>query len=173
MGRELDDLLKGMVEEIARLKGRVAELERLEQAPTRIYARVYNNANINISTGTWTTLTYNSERWDPQGMHSTVSNTGRLTAVRAGWYVITGSVEFAANTTGYRGILIRKDGGAVIGYELYPATQSGTTRLSVTTQYYLAAGEYVEYRVYQNSGGDLDVTSSVYYSPEFMMTRIA
>ena len=45
---------------------------------------VYNNANISIATGTNTALTFNSERYDNAAMHSTSSNTQRITAPTGG-----------------------------------------------------------------------------------------
>ena len=47
-------------------------------------ARAYNDANISIANVTSTPLTFNSERWDTDTIHSTVTATGRLTAVKSG-----------------------------------------------------------------------------------------
>ena len=47
-----------------------------------------------------------------------------------------------------------------------------TTIIPVTTIYQLTAGDYVEVRAYQNSGGALNVNSTANYSPEFWMVRL-
>ena len=46
-------------------------------------------------------------------MHSTVSNTGRITATTAGKYLIGGHIEFAANATGLRELYIRLNGTTI------------------------------------------------------------
>ena len=71
-----------------------------------IGARVYNNANISIPDSTVTALTFNSERWDTDSIHSTVSNTSRLTAQTASKYDIKGNIKWASNSTGTRLIII-------------------------------------------------------------------
>src|SRR3990167_8910278 len=57
-------------------------------------ARAYNDAAISLTSGTATIITLNQERWDTDTIHSTSSNTGRLTATTAGRYQIIGHIEF-------------------------------------------------------------------------------
>jgi len=141
---------------------------------TALGARVYNNAAITIGDSSWTALTFNSERFDNDTIHSTVSNTSRLTATTAGVYQITGHLEFEGNDTGRRAARITLGGATVLALErdLAPAAAINC-ELNITTLYELAATNYVELEVYQNSGGDLDVEVSANYSPEFMMVRVA
>ena len=73
-------------------------------------ARAYNNANLSVANGTLTVLNLNSERWDNDGIHSTSTNTSRMTAQTAGVYVVSGSVIWATNTTGDRQLFIRLNG---------------------------------------------------------------
>jgi len=136
-----------------------------------IRARVRNSANLTIGTGAWTSLTFDSERWDTDGIHSTVSNTGRLTCVTEGTYSIIGNVRFASNATGYRAVRIYLNGATVIAEVFLPAVSGQPTVMAVGTQYELDAGDYVELQVLQNSGGDLNVEVAAAYSPEFMMGR--
>jgi hypothetical protein len=138
-------------------------------------ARVYNNANISHATSaTFQALTFNSERWDSDEIHSTSSNTGRLTCNTAGLYLITGHIEFAANATGNRGARIRLGGSTNIASALRPAATGGDiSDVSVAVTYRLAETEYVELLSYQSSGGALNVLSSANFSPEFSMTWIS
>jgi len=46
-------------------------------------------------------------------------------------------------------------------------------RREVTTEVRLEANEFVQARVFQSSGGDLNVTKASQYSPEFSMTWLA
>lgn len=136
-------------------------------------ARVYNSAALSIPNGLVTALTFNSERYDTDNIHSTSSNTSRLTATTAGTYLIIANVSFASNTTGERVCRIRLNGTTTIGnVAAAPVTGDSTTQ-SVSTQYALAAGDYVEVEAFQTSGGALNVEANANYSPEFSMIRLA
>lgn len=137
----------------------------LHQPPA---CRAYNNANIShSSSGSYQFLTFNSERKDTDTMHSTSSNTGRITATTAGFYEIGGCVEFASNATGLRGLEIRLNGSTVIVTTDVAAISGAGTDLNVSTMYQLAAADYVELGAYQSSGGTLNVSAVGNYSPEF------
>lgn len=90
------------------------------------------------------------------GMHSTTVNNTRFVARARGWYPITAQVEFAANATGQRGARLLKNGTDQIAYDLRDASAAGTSSVSVSTQVLLNAGEWVELRAFQNSGGALN-----------------
>jgi len=137
-------------------------------------ARVFNSANQSIADSSTVALAFNSERYDTDSMHDTVTNNTRLTCNTTGTYSITGSVQFAANGTGRRLVQIRLNGATVIGSASVP-TASGTfnTDLFVTTDYQLSATDYVELVAFQNSGGALNVLATSNYSPEFMIKRVA
>jgi hypothetical protein len=136
-------------------------------------ARVYNSAAITLTSGASTALTFDSERYDYDNIHSTVTNTGRLTATTAGIYHISGHARFDVNATNQRFILIRLNGSTTIANQTAQALAGSlNTALTVSTIYELAAGDYVELLAYQNSGGNLDVTATGNHSPEFMMMRV-
>lgn len=142
---------------------------------TNIGARVYNNANQSVATSSNTVLTYNSERYDTDTIHSTVSNTGRLTATTAGKYLIISLVQFEANTTGFRQINIRLNGATTIAraqHDAVTVASIASIEIAVCT-YDLAATDYVETVAFQDSGSSLNVLSTANLSPEFMMHRIA
>lgn len=136
-------------------------------------ARVYNNANISVTNAGDFFLTFNTERWDTDGIHDTGSNTGRLTCQTAGKYLIIGQIEWATNTTGNRQAYIRLNGTTDIARVTETTTAAmGCPRMIVTTIYDLAESDYVELGAYQNSGDALNVLSTGNRSPEFMMHRI-
>ena len=136
-----------------------------------ISARAYNSANISIANATWTTLTLDSGRFDTATIHSTSSNTGRLTATTAGKYIIVGNARFASNATGQRMFRIYLNGTTEIGFLKLDATSSEITFM-VATIYDLSATDYVELQSYQNSAGSLNVEAAANYSPEFMMAKV-
>jgi hypothetical protein len=138
-------------------------------------ARAYHNAAQSIASGgPGTVLALNSERYDTDGFHDTVTNSSRLTvpAGKDGKYRITGTVQFAANATGERRLEILLNGATVIG-RVSSAAVSGTapTVLTVTCDYGFVAGDYVELRAFQDSGGALDAEAVGNYSPEFAIAN--
>jgi hypothetical protein len=147
----------------------------LARMPAAISARVYNSGNISVNNATLTALTFDSERWDSDSIHSTGTNPSRLTATTAGLYSIEGAINFAVNTGGtLRSLRIRLNGATYIAINQAPPLGAGASpALVVSTQYSLAATDYVELVVYQDSGGVLNVESNGNFSPEFMMTRLS
>ena len=142
--------------------------------------RVFHNTTQSLTTATLTALAFNSERFDQAGgsastMHDTVTNNTRLTALYAGIYQVSGTIEFAANSTGDRAIAIRvgPTGPTIIAYHQMTAAASGNSRMSISTIYNLAVNDYFELMAFQTSGAGLNVTSTANYSPEFGMVRVA
>jgi len=130
-------------------------------------ARVYNNANITMTTGVAAALTFNTERYDDSAFHSTSVNTSRMTIPVAGKYLIGGTVRFAANTTGQRNIYLQVNGATIIASVDLDATAALTFDIDIVTAYSFAAADYIELFAFQNSGGNLNVTSAGNLSPEF------
>lgn len=135
-------------------------------------ARVYHDVDQSIPDGVNTALSFNSERWDTDDIHNTVTNNNRLTCNTAGKYLLIGQIVFAIDANGNRGIVIRLNGVT----SLARIKQVGVARippaLVVSTIYDLSVGDYVELLGFQTSGDVLDVSSTGNYSPEFMMHRI-
>ncbi len=134
--------------------------------------RAYNSGSIAITTATTTALTFDSEIFDTDTMHSTTTNTGRLTAKTAGMYQISACASFDQNSTGARFVGVKLNGTTIIAVNLVPASNSDQNHMAVSTLYQLALNDYVECVVYQSSGGNLNIVSASHYTPEFMMIRI-
>jgi hypothetical protein len=139
--------------------------------------RVYNSAAISVGTATNVALTFDSERYDTDGFHSTSTNTGRLTvpAGLAGKYEIFMTVAWQANAdSNMRALQVRLNGATYIAIDNGPALNSGAqpTRQVISTTYDLAVGEYVEIVAHQISGVTLNVLAAGNYTPEFGMQRI-
>lgn len=138
-------------------------------------AHVYHSANQSINNSATTTLAFNSERFDTDTMHDTVTDNSRLTCRTAGVYLITVSVEWAASAGGtIRLISLLLNGTTNLGFNGLPALGAGTTvNHAVTAIYQLAVNDYVEVQVFQDSGGALNVSASGNYSPDFSMVKVA
>ena len=132
-------------------------------------ARVHNSANITgIATTTDTALTFDTERFDTDTIHSTSSNTGRLTATTAGKYLIVGNAGWTADPVNAT-IYIRLNGSTFIARQGLVADYRV---MNVSTIYDLAATDYVELVVNQASGSDKIIEAVSNTSPEFMMIRV-
>jgi hypothetical protein len=138
-------------------------------------ARVYRSTNTTINNNSEVALEFDSERYDTDGYHSTVTNTSRFTipAGKAGKYRITGQVGWSSHASNARLSKIRLNGTTSIATVTGPPSPSGAgTDQIVTTTYDLAVGDYVELTVYQLSGTSINVDSSGNYTPEFMLELI-
>src|SRR3990167_715880 len=142
-----------------------------------IAARVYNSGALSVLTNSSTALTFDSERYDTDNIHSVVSATGRLTCVTPGKYFIHGHITWATNAdVDDRCVLfIQLNGATNIASVTLPRAAIMATRAmdqSIGTIYDLAVGDYVELVAYQNSGSTLTVSAVSKNSPEFGMARI-
>lgn len=160
-----------LIRQVNRLQAIVDNLVEPEIPIVRLGARVYNSANISIPNNSFTALTFDSERFDTDSIHSTVVNTSRLTIQTAGKYIIVGQVRFAAAAGGRRQIRIFLNGATIISSVEPNVVADGTAnpKLIATTIYDLAVGEYVELEAFQDSGGAINVLTSANFSPEFMI----
>jgi hypothetical protein len=132
--------------------------------------RLYNSALQVIPNNTATAITFDSEAWDKGGLHSTVSQTSRITIPTGagGVWDIGGCVEFAANAAGYRAAYILMNGTTILVNSLVPANSgSATTVLNPNTTHLINAGSFLELIVVQTSGGNLDANRTASYSVEF------
>ena len=148
------------------------------QAPTGdVSARVFNSADVtvpNMKPGEWTSLTFNSERWDTTDLHETATNSGRLKAPVAGKYYIFANITWESPIgSGVWGLRLQLNGKPIIAEQTLPNTAAQfRISMSVGTLYSLAAGDYVEAQVFQNSGSPLLIPSIAATSPEFGMARV-
>ena len=134
-------------------------------------ARATNSADQSIPSSTTTTLAFDSERYDTANTHDTSTDNSRLTAPVDGIYAVTAQVSWQQSSTGIRELFLDTGEGRIAAESALPP---GTAFYQeVTTQVRLEAGDYVEARVYQSSGGALTVVKTDQYSPEFSITWLA
>jgi len=123
---------------------------------------VNNSTTQAITTTSFTAATFDTDIADASGMHSTVSNTSRITPVVAGYYLISYRIRFATvtgNTVAYlqqNGVSTSRRFGA-----LQSLVDSFVSDLSgCDLMYFNGTTDYVELYVYQNSGGDIAIGSA-------------
>lgn len=119
---------------------------------------VYDTTGQTLTTATSTVINHGSENYDNDAMHSTVSNTSRITAQTAGRYLFIVTVEFAANATGLRQVFFYKNNVSTGVGSRQNATTTFNAIFQASATIILAAGDYVEIQAYQSSGGNLNCT---------------
>ena len=105
---------------------------------------------------------------DSNSLHSTVTNSSRITLPDAGLYLVVGQFRWESNATGVRRIYLMKNGASTIGTEEYVTYFQNDTSIDDWYMPFVwcatfSAADYLEVRGYQTSGGNLDVKASGSY----------
>ena len=125
------------------------------------------------TSGTIYAIPFNQEVYDTHGFHDNTTNPSRITCQKAGTYIVTGQVSFAANATDNRDALLRVNGTDYVGQLRLPAAASGSTSVPVTAIVMLNANDYIELCGRQYSGGSLDLYYANSISNYLTIVRIA
>lgn len=134
--------------------------------------RVFHNANQSVNDLTETTVAFNSERFDTDSMHDTVTNNSRITINTAGVYVVSFTGQFANRSDYFRVYsTLRVNGSLPIAVGMV-SNQNGVAQnpmVFITTIYKFAVGDYVEARVFQdnNAGVASNLETGTAWTPEF------
>jgi hypothetical protein len=142
---------------------------------TAISARVYRATDQTIATATPTVISFSNARWDDRaGLTAqwAIGDPTKLVCRVAGVYAISAHIEFGWVAAGERRVEVLLNGATVIASARENAPADVRFRSPVGTEYKLAVDDYVQARVYQNTGADLPVTATLNHSPELVMTRI-
>lgn len=140
------------------------------------------SADQTIPNAAFEVVTWNMEEYDSDVMHSTSSNTERITFNTAGRYRVSAGVSFPAHNTGLRGArLYRYDGATpiLLAEELRAATQGDDTSFTLTATLEVDeadVGDWLKLEVYQSSGGNLDLVKSaprVHMTAEWIGGKVA
>lgn len=125
--------------------------------------QVKNSATQAVAHNTNTVLTFDTENFDTDAMHSTASNTGRITFNTAGTYRVSATVTFVTPGSAagqYCLIFIRKNGVTKLrGSTVYCVNSAVNTEVTVSTLVAAAATDYVEVVAYQNTGVSVNAQS--------------
>lgn len=139
--------------------------------------RVFSTATTSLPNNATTVVTFDSERYDTDGMHSTSVNTSRITVNTAGVYIVTAHVTFSSDTDYTRLLVdILLNGATVVARHSLenPGADSNQRGFSVATVWKASATNYFEVRCLQvNTGAGtetIDVVGAI--SPEFSATWI-
>lgn len=108
---------------------------------------------------------WNSETEDAGGFHDNVSNTDRITVPsgEAGVYQVTAALCYPATAgapAGYRSVHVLKNGVLRFDNGVYVPSAAGVVVAQTVLTLRLAAGDYLQIRAYQDSGGSVNLIGS-------------
>jgi hypothetical protein len=126
--------------------------------------RVFTTATTAFVTGTWGAVPFDSESWDTAAMHSTITNTSRITVPAAGLYIVEGVICFAGNATGLRlaGLRVNSSATNPPNWGSHYANNVGAAfppHVPISATIKMAANDYVELVAWQSSGGNLNLAN--------------
>jgi hypothetical protein len=142
-------------------------LEFLVDPPT---CSVEASSDVTLADNSTTALAAATENFDNDSMHSTVSNTSRITIQTAGRYLFLATVRFDAASgsgAGIRRVSLRVDGTTSYGGMQAIGATTNQIRIQATRSLVLAAGQYVETTALSIPGGGQ--TTPVHLDEFFVM----
>lgn len=136
-------------------------MERISGAPTptqtqQPQARATTVVATPLPSGS-TVIPLATEQWDTDNLHSTVTNTGRMTITTPGLYQIDGSVLMSPSATGAIRLGLITVNGTVVAYGQGAVTASAAAVCSMSTQWRLNATDFIEMFAQHDVGAGLTV----------------
>ena len=140
-------------------------------------ARVSHSVDQATGNGSYTTLAFDTEtspNFDSFTMHSTSSNTSRITVPQTGIYLVGANVAFTASATGNRILQAIVNGTTVVSRVASSSTLSGSvaTYLDLTVPVSLVAGNYIELQA-DGGTGSINALAVTGVSPVFWVTMLS
>ena len=124
-----------------------------------------------ITTATQTKISFDSVDSDDWNCWDLSPNPTRLTVPVTGRYIVTANVSFEAASPGHRAINIYKNNTTELARsDFLPVSNSIDTHSTVTTHALtLTKNDYVELRVWQNSGSTINIMAGTYHTPKMSL----
>ncbi len=120
-----------------------------------------------------TTVTWQASNYNYRNMWNSGVNPTRLTvpANMGGLYRVHCSLEYSANDTGTRQVILMKNGTTVGRYATTNAGSGPATRVFYEREIVAAAGDYFEIAAYQNAGAGVNLDVTVVQTTPFFQAR--
>ena len=137
-------------------------------------ARVSQSATVQFANNTETCLNFNTQTSVyPTSMHSTTTNSSRLTAPSSGMYLVSGHVLWNTfSSAGMRQVVIYKNDATIIAADTRPAGVANALWHSIATVYPLNSGDWVTLRVVQDSGSTGSIIATSEGGQQFTLTKV-
>lgn len=144
----------GLAAEIAARQATDARVTTLEAATALPLVMLRQTASTSHATG-WTTVSWQTEDYDPDGLHDTVVNASRVTIARKGWYRVRGQLAAVSSVANYAGTKLIKNGGAVTwatSWRTISATPNIENLYVRPSPQLLLPGDYLEVQIGLTAG---------------------
>lgn len=145
-------------------------------APNQIRCSLYKSASQTLATATDAAVTWDTELSDVGGLHSTSSNTSRVTVTSDGNYLVEAVLAYEAGSSfsGLRYAKIKKNGSTDLDSEIETvhALPSGYQKTRVSAVLTLSASDYIEVIARQESGFTIAIGGGLGYS-SLKVTKIS
>jgi hypothetical protein len=125
-----------------------------------------------VASGQFQTLRFESEDFDTANLHNSQRTPSRLTAPIDGIYQVSAGVVWGVNATGRRELLLSVNGTVRGAQSAINAISNQSAKQNVSDPLKLSAGDFVEAKVFQSSGGDLAALTGASRSTFLAMTWI-
>jgi len=138
-----------------------------------IGARVYRSTIQSVPNAAFTSMSFDTVRWDSSG-HWSVGSPTRLTCQVAGVYQVWGDLQYALSTTGGNRMALILLNGAIRGASNAGSLTVGSANpdIQASALIQMNVGDYVELQAYHDSGGALNISASSGYQNEFGMALV-
>ena len=119
------------------------------------------SAGPTIGTGSWTSVNWDTEEFDTDAYHDTVTNTNRLTIPtgKGGKFLLIVGADFAGNASGIRAVQVTKNtttaNTSVVAQGSWQPFTGVTNSDQVTGIFSLVDADWLNVNVFQSSGGNL------------------
>lgn len=139
---------------------------RMDELGQRFRCLLNRSTSLTLTTGVTTQVGWDTDIYDIGELHDTVTNNSRITIPKggdAGQWTFIASAQFAANATGMRIVQILKNGVVIAETKVAPNPTAAqeTTIQCIAVDNDPATGAFYEMFVQQNSGGNLNLNSSL------------
>ena len=124
--------------------------------------RVYHDAAQSCANASWVTLSFNSENFDTDTMHDTVTNNSRITATTAGRYLLACNIKMVMpGNSEIEAVKLVLNGSSEIAFQGYThlATNWDNCKLLCSTVYDLSATDYVQVQILNYYGSAINTVA--------------
>lgn len=130
-------------------------------------AQVYRTTNQTISDSALTGISWDAEVFDTEGIHDPVTNPDRLVVQTAGVYFVHAMVKFASGGASRRELWINVNDVASHAANAMRIGSTAAAEMSISMAFLFNVNWFVILRVFQTSGGPLDIVSDGTFRPRF------
>jgi len=137
---------------------------------TFVGANVVSSTNQSIANATFTIANFGSENFDTNTFHDNTTNNSRMTipSGKGGYYLVTCAMQFASNDTGFRAVILNKNGSNYQNLNWVDADSGNNIWAGGSATVSCVPTDYLEIEVYQNSSGALNLNAGSNFTISYL-----